>query len=220
MRFIKTTLTILIVSLAAAAAGAAADKPQNGVEYQVLTTPQPAQSRGDQVEVIEFFSYCYPLCRSFDQELVKWAGANEGKVVFKRIPANLLSSEEPHPRMYYALTKLGKLDELHPKIFQAILDTRRRLSTDTGIADFMVSRGLDRKEFTDVYNSFSVTTKAKATERSLQYYSITEVPAVVVNGAYLTSPSMAAPGKKSASEAIADTLKVVEFLIDRSRKPR
>jgi thiol:disulfide interchange protein DsbA len=84
----------------------------------------------------------------------------------------------------------------------------------------MVSRGLDRKEFTDAYNSFGVTTKAKRTESELKYYSITEVPAVVVNGVYLTSPSMAAPGKKSASEAIADTLKVVEFLIDRSRKPR
>ena len=218
MRFIKTVLAILIVSLAAAAAGASADKPQNGVEYQVLTTPQPTQSRGDQVEVIEFFSYSYPLCRSFDQELVKWAGANEGKVVFRRFPTNLLSSEEPHPRMYYALTTMGKLDELHPKIFQAILDTRRRLSTDASVTDFLVSRGLNREEFKAAYNSFSVTTKAQRTERELKYYSITEVPAVVVAGSYLTSPSMASPGKKSNSEAIADTLKVVEFLIARSKK--
>jgi len=59
------------------------------------------------------------------------------------------------------------------------------------LKDFFVSKGIDGDEFTRVFNSSEIETKFKQAFVMGQRYKITGVPAVIINGKYMTSGSLA-----------------------------
>jgi thiol:disulfide interchange protein DsbA len=110
----------------------------------------------------------------------------------------------PHTKIFYALESLGKLDALHGKVFDAIHKQRKRMVDANEIADFMAANGIDRKQWLDTYNSFSVTTNSQRANKIADSYKIDGVPTVVVQGKYETSPSIA--GTKSGAIQAMDFL--------------
>jgi thiol:disulfide interchange protein DsbA len=78
------------------------------------------------------------------------------------------------------------------------------------MADLLAKSGVDRKQFTDAYNSFGVRTRAQRGTALAAAYKIDSVPIFGVSGRYVTSPSMA--GSNGAA------LKTLDSLIDRVRK--
>lgn len=176
--------------------------PTEGKEYQVLKAPQPVPA--GKIEVTEFFWYGCPHCFDFEPELEAWVKKQGKDVVFKRVPVAFRDDLLPHTKIFYALESIGKLDAMHTKVFNAIHVDRKRMLDPNEIADFMAKNGIDRKAFLDAYNSFSVTTNSQRANKIADAYKIDGVPTVVVQGKYMTSPSIA--GTKGAAVQAMDYL--------------
>lgn len=177
--------------------------PQEGKDYTVLKTPVPTENPA-KVEVLEFFQYTCPHCASFEPYLAAWKKKLPSDVDYKRIPISWDATNVPHVRIYYTLEALGKLPEMHDKVFNAIQKNRQPLLNADQIADFMAANGIDRKQWMDTFNSFSVAAKANRAGQIWRAYKVDGTPMVAVDGKYLTAPSMV--GSREGSVAVLDQL--------------
>ena len=209
--------SLLIVSVATAAtpllahAQPAARAPQEVKDYTVLKTPVPVES-GAKIEVLEFFQYSCPHCATFEPYLAAWKKKLHSDVDYRRIPIAWDNSTMPHVRIYYTLEALGKLPELHEKVFAAIQKNRQPMLNPDAIADFMAANGIDRKQWLDTYNSFSVAARANRAGQVWRAYKVDGTPMMAVDGRFMTAPSMV--GTREG------TLVVLDYLVQRSRAER
>jgi thiol:disulfide interchange protein DsbA len=223
MRFFQRVLAIVAFGLVAAAASASPASPAAGAEYKVLDQPQQTDS-GNKVEVTEFFWYACPHCNAFEPDLAKWVAAQGDKIVFKRVPIAFRESFIPQQKLYYTLEAMGKVGEMHKKVFDAIHTERKRLDTDSAILEFVESQGIDKAKFQDVYNSFSVQTKVSRVPKLQEAYHIDGVPMVAIDGRFVTAPSIVGDTKdlrgKPERELHAATLEVMSALVAQVAKQK
>jgi thiol:disulfide interchange protein DsbA len=221
MRFLQHVLAALSFTLVAATAGATPANPQNGVDYRTLDKAQQTDS-GNKVEVTEFFWYSCPHCFAFEPSLVDWVKKQGDKIVFKRVPVAFRESFLPEQKLFYTLEAMGKVDELHKKVFNAIHIERQRLDNDAAITSFMVKQGIDKDKFLEVYNTFGVQTKARRATQLQNAYAIDGVPMVAVDGRFLTAPSIvsASIGNQPEPALHAATLQVMDALVARAAKEK
>ncbi|MGV3655954.1 MAG: thiol:disulfide interchange protein DsbA/DsbL [Noviherbaspirillum sp.] len=216
MRLIKHLFAALGLSLMALSAGAAA--PVDGTDYRTLDKPQATES-GGKVEVLEFFWYSCPHCYAFEPSLAEWVKKQGDNIVFKRVPVAFRDSFVPQQKLYYSLEAMGRLDDLHKKVFNAIHAERKRLDSESAIIEFMVQQGVDKKKFLDVYNSFGVQTKARRAKQQQEAYRVDGVPLVAIDGRYLTSPSIvgARLRRQPESALYTATLDVMSALVTKAQ---
>jgi thiol:disulfide interchange protein DsbA len=221
MRFLQHVLAALSFTLVAATAGATPANPQNGVDYRTLDKAQQTDS-GNKVEVTEFFWYSCPHCFAFEPSLADWVKKQGDKIVFKRVPVAFRESFLPEQKLFYTLEAMGKVDELHKKVFHAIHIERQRLDNDAAITSFMVKQGIDKDKFLEVYNSFGVQAKARRATQLQNAYRIDGVPMVAVDGRFLTAPSIvsASIGNQPEPALHAATLQVMDALVARAAKEK
>ncbi|HEY0336656.1 MAG TPA: DsbA family protein, partial [Burkholderiales bacterium] len=84
--------------------------------------------------------------------------------------------------------------KLHHDVFSAIHEQRVRLQDPKVLFDWVASKGVDKQKFMDTYNSFSVQSRTQRATDVTRRYNIPFTPALVVDGRYLTGPSMTASG--------------------------
>lgn len=192
-------------------ASAQAPQPREGRDWRSVSPPQPVET-GAKIEVLEFFWYGCPHCQAFEPYLEALRKRLPADVEYRRNPVAFDEARTPHSRIYYALEALGKTNELHAKVFVAIVTNRRPMLKPDEIADFMAANGIDRKQWLDTYNSFTVATRANRAAQVWRAYKIDGTPSVAVDGKFVTAPSMVG----SHERAIA----VLEHLIQRSRAER
>ena len=177
----------------------------------VLKKPVPTDS-GAKVEVLEFFQYSCPHCFAYDPYLTAWRKKLPADVEYKRIPLAWDNSTMPHVRIYYTLEALGKLPGMHEKVFAAIQKDKQPLLNPDQIADFMAANGIDRKQWTDTYNSFSVAARANRAGQIWRAYNVDGTPMMGVDGKFTTAPSMV--GSREVS------LIVLDYLVQQARAER
>ena len=202
------------LTLSFAASGAFAQGAVAGKDYVPITPPQPTES-GKKIEVIEFFSYACPHCATLEGPLNAWLKKKPADVEFKRVPVVFHESWAPLARLYYTLEALGAADRLHGEVFKSIHDQKARLQDQKAIGDWAASKGLDRKKFDDTYNSFAVQSRTKTSNDISRRYNVEFTPAVVVNGRFLTGPSMTSPNGPVDFNRF---FSIVDHLIATSRK--
>lgn len=205
--------------LLALGASASPENPKAGVDYRVLNKAQPTES-GNKVEVTEFFWYSCPHCNSLEPALNDWVAKQGDKISYKRVPVAFRESMVPQQKLFYTLEAMGKLEELHPKVFQAIHVQRRNLDSEKAIADWIAQQGVDRQKFLDVFNSFGVQSKARRASQLQQAYNIDGVPLIAVDGRYLTSPAIVGQSIGNRPEPVlhAATFQVMDWLVAQSAK--
>jgi thiol:disulfide interchange protein DsbA len=133
-------------------------------------------------------------------------------VVFKRVPVAFRDDFMPHSQLFYTLEALGKGDALHEKVMYAMHKENKRLLTESEIADWAAAQGIDRNTFLATYRSFAVTSKARAARQLADAYRIDGVPTMVMQGKYVTSPSIAGTKVKAIG--------VMDFLEEKIRKDK
>ena len=188
---------------------AAQGGPVEGTHYVRLSQPLPMPSDG-KFEVVEFFWYGCPHCNEFEPALEAWTKTLPADVVFRRAPVAF--RPEPHgthQRIYFALEAMGLVATLHRKVFYAIHNDRARLDKPAEISAFMTKNGVDGAKFLDVFNSFSVQTKARQAHQLSEAYKIDGVPAIGIHGRFYTSGSLSGSNERS--------LAVTDFLLKRLR---
>jgi len=195
---ILMTLCLFCFALVAQAA-----EYKEGTHYQRIA--KQATDSGDKVEVIEFFWYGCPHCNIFDPILEKWVESKPDNVAFKRVPAVFRPEWKVHARAYYALQAMGAGEKYHSKIFDEIHKNKKRIDTLDSLTDFLVKQGINKEEFTGMYNSMSVDGMLRKAIKQLAGYKIQGVPAMAVNGKYVVS------GKSAGS--YENMILIVEHLI-------
>ena len=183
---------------------------QSGSDYLTLDKPAATEAPAGQVEVVEFFWYNCPHCNGFEPMFDAWTKKLPKDVSARRVPIAFRPDFEPQQRLYYTLDSLGKLDEVHKKVFQAIHVDKQLLNTAEQITAWAEKQGLPKAKFVEMFNSFSVSTKVRKATQLQEAYALDGVPALGINGRYFTSGSQA--------KTLERALQVADHLIGQSRQ--
>jgi thiol:disulfide interchange protein DsbA len=159
---------------------------------------------GKKIEVIEFFSYGCPHCAEYEPFLMDWVKALPADVAFRRVPVMFQPRWVELAKIYYTLETMGEEAKLSPEIFSAIHGKGMALWEPAKFYDWAASKGLDRKKVEDIYNSFAMSGRINRAKQLAQAYNIQEVPMMVVDGKYLTSPARA--GSHATTPAVLTEL--------------
>lgn len=188
-----------------------------GKDYVEVKPPQPTDSAG-KIEVLEFFWYGCPHCNNLQPSLEAWVKRKPADVEFKHVPAVFQDSWVPLTRAYYTIEAMGLLDKLHQEMFAALHKQRVNLKDANAIFDWAASKGVDRKKFADTYNSFGVNGRTQRSIELTRKFDIPGTPALVINGKFITAPSMTLKADKSVD--YDRFFEVVDALIAEQRKSK
>ncbi len=198
-------------TLAVPAAHAQGKRPEEGSDYIALDKRVPVEASQGKVEVIEFFWYSCPHCNAFEPRLEAWIKTAPKDVLFRRVPVAFDASFVPEQRLFYTLEAMGKLDELHRKVFHAIHVERQALrNSEKAIVGWIEKQGLDKTRFIELYNSFAVATKVRKATQLQDAFKVSGVPALGVAGRFYTDGSLA--------QNMERALQVTDYLIAEVRK--
>ena len=188
---------------------AVAKNYNEGTSYTRLADDVPTES-GGKIEVLEFFWYGCPHCFQFEPVLAKWKKSKPDNVHFVRVPVPLNPKWMVHTKTYYALELMGKGEQYHQALFEAMHVKRQKLFTLPAITSFLESQGVDVKAFNDAYNSFAVEMRARKAMQLGQSYKLGGVPMLTVNGKYVVSGQLAG--------SFTEMINITNFLIDKEAK--
>ncbi|TCV82213.1 thiol:disulfide interchange protein DsbA/DsbL [Sulfurirhabdus autotrophica] len=163
--------------------------PTQGKEYTLVNPPQATET-GKNIEVLEIFWYGCPHCFDLEPSLSTWVKKLPSDVTFRRMPAIFRDDWALSAKTFYAMDALGVVDKLNADVFNAIHVDGVDLKNENTLFDWMSKHGVDRKKFADAYSSFSVQSKVLRAKQLTREYGISGVPAIIVDGKYMTAPSM------------------------------
>ncbi|MCZ2105196.1 MAG: thiol:disulfide interchange protein DsbA/DsbL [Comamonadaceae bacterium] len=185
-------------------------KFQEGIDYLELKKPALVEAPEGKIEVVEFFWYSCPHCNAFEPSLAAWINAAPKDLAIRRVPVAFNPSFVPQQKLYYALEGMGKVTEMHARVFRAIHVERVPLDKDELILNWIAKQGLDAAKFKELYNSFTVANQVRKATQLQGAYSVDGVPAMGVAGRYYTD------GALTGSMQIV--LQVVDYLAQTQRK--
>lgn len=168
----------------------AADGFQEGVHYQTLSKPV-VTSDSSKVEVLELFWYGCPHCDSLDPALKAWVQKLPSDVNFVRMPVVFGRSWEMHARMFWVAKNLGLLETIHEPLFHAIHREGQRLQRVDEVIAFFEQFGADPAVVKRELDGFATESALRLADARVRAYGIQGVPALVVNGRYVTGVSQA-----------------------------
>ncbi len=205
--FSAATASLAIAATGAGAwqtAQAQAKAPIEGIDYVTLDKTAPVESAAGKIEVVEFFWYSCPHCNAFEPKLEAWVKTIPAHVSVKRVPVAFQDSFVPQQRLFYVLEALGKVPELHAKVFYAIHVEKQQLNKEETIGAWLEKQGVSKPKFTELYNSFSISTKARRATQLQDAYKVQGVPALGVAGRFYTDGGLA--GSMDRAVTVADFL--------------
>lgn len=205
--FISRIASGLLLGLAALALSPAHAAPL----FDTLDPAQPSDVPG-KVEVLEFFAYTCPHCAKIEPLVVNWRKTLPNTVVFKGVPVAFNASMKDLQKLYYALEAVGRLD-LNDAVFKAIHEDHKQLFKADEITAWVVAQGVDRKAFTDAFNSFGVQTKVTRADELAKAYRIDGTPSFAIGGRFVTSPAQTG----SYQGAIDETDKLVKRVLTQGK---
>ena len=213
---------LLAASLAVTTAFASPTDPKAGVDYVTLAQPQPVQAAGKKVEVIEFFMYHCPHCNALEPQFEQGVKKQGDNIVLRRVHIPSQGVSDPEAHLYLTLEALGKVNEMHAKVFKAMHVDRVRLTRDDTIIDWVSKNGIDRATFLNAWNSFGVMTKLRQQGKIVEAYKVEGAPTIVIDGKYQTAPSIVYNSVKTNNEPqlFQATLQVMDALVAKAAKSK
>lgn len=197
---VKSALFALLLAFLS---GTACAELLEGRDY-VLIPPQQTEAR-DRIEVTEFFWYGCPHCYDFEPILSQWLKKLPQGAVFRRIPAIYPGGRwAPAAKLFYALETVGEAERLHGQLFDAIHVDRMNYTREADVTDWLEKKGVDRKKFSEAYNSPAVKAKVERSLQLTEAYRVSGVPMIVIAGKYQTSNTLV--GSFGALPVIMDEL--------------
>lgn len=176
-----------------------------GVQYKTLKSPVDT---GGKKVVLEIFGYTCPHCYHLEPSIHEWLKTKPADVQFERMPVVF---NNPNwitmARVFYTCQRLGILDQSHEAFFHAIHRDKMEFSSLEALGKFMskFDRKKDEatfvKDFVAMFNSFVVDGDVKKAAKLTRQYEVEGVPAVIINGKFLTDVPMA-KGTKEMWEVV------------------
>lgn len=174
-----------------------------GKHYVVID--EPRRVRGDQVEVMEFFSYGCIHCFNFDPLLDDWLEDRGTTINFVRSPTVAGELWRMLGQTYFTMQELQLLDAGHSRFFAEIHTLGRGFSSTEEIADWFDGKGTTREQFLTAFNSSNVQRRVASADSIARQMKVISIPSVVVNGKYLVSVNREVGPKRM--------LEVIDYLV-------
>ncbi|WP_373018538.1 thiol:disulfide interchange protein DsbA/DsbL [Thiomicrorhabdus sp.] len=205
--WLKTLAASAFIVLFSGAASAQEDFGfEEGVEYK--KTAQPVSIAPHKKQVTEVFYYGCPHCFHLEPSIHEWLKTKPKDVDFEQVPAIL---NNPNwifmGKVYYTAKELGVLKQSHLPFFTALHQDKKPLFTVEAIAKFFTQFGVKEEDFKATFNSFKVDQLVRNAMKVTKSYGIDGVPAVIVNGKYITDVPM--------SHSQTRMWQVVDYLTER-----
>ncbi|WP_273429615.1 thiol:disulfide interchange protein DsbA/DsbL [Chitinibacter tainanensis] len=202
-QWIKTCL-LTATLLAAGTANAAITE---GKEYKALAKPQPVAVAGKQ-EVIEFFWYGCPHCFAIEPHVEAWEAKLPKNVNFRRVHVmwDGRNDLEGHAKIFLALEAMGLTRRHQMAVFKAIQQDRIELRREEALFEWIGKQGIDVNKFKANYNGFSTKAQLNKLSAMSRDYNVDGVPMFVVNGKWVTSPSMVGKEDDTITKVINELL--------------
>lgn len=186
-----------------------------GKHYQALPVVVKTDNP-NKLEVLEVFWYGCPHCYQFNNDyLPAWEKSLPEDVYFTLLPATFRGWTE-HAKVFYAAKILGKLDVLHQALFDTIQVNPRKYKDVADLKPLFLKHGVTEVAFDQLFQTggfrkvSQIDQAISQSEQKLNSYSLTGVPALIVNGKYKI-------GVKEAG-GFSNMLKIVDFLLEKERK--
>lgn len=183
---------------------------KEGKDYRKLDKPVAPEAPAGKVDVIEFFWYACPHCNAFEPTLEAWIKSAPKDLAIRRVPVAFNASFVPLQKMYFTLEGMGKVADLHAKVFRAIHVEKVKLAKDDEIMAWIATQGVDVAKFKEIYNSFTVSNQVRRASQLQDAYGVEGVPSMGVAGRFYTDGTMAG--------SMPVVLQVVEQLVGVARK--
>ena len=176
-------------------------------KYAQISTEK--QTESDQIIIYEFFWYGCPHCFNLEPTMDRIEADLDKDARVVKVPVALRDSWLPHAKLYYSLSQMDMIDNIHNLIFEEIHLEDNRLDNEDVMAQFLGKNGIDTKDFREKYNSYGTEARIKKASNLARKYQINSVPTIVVNGKYLTSGSFVS--------SYDELYSVVNLLVERER---
>ena len=180
-----------------------------GIEYRTISPAVETQS-GNKIEVVEMFWYGCPHCFRLEPRMKKWLKTKPANVNFIQIPAIFNKSWELHAKAFYTAEVLGVHDKIHSALFDEIHVNKKRLGTKAALKSFFVKHGVKASDFDNTFDSFMMNIKINRARELGKRYGVHGVPALIVNGKYMSDGPMAS--------GHANLIKILDHLINLEAK--
>ncbi|MBB3141343.1 thiol:disulfide interchange protein DsbA/DsbL [Halomonas organivorans] len=205
------SLLVAVAGLGLSTLASAADLVA-GEDYTVLDEPVKTQVADDKIEVTEAFWYGCPHCYALEDTLNAWVAELPDDVVFQRMPATMGGAWNRHATAFYAAQELGIQQELHSDFFDAIHEQGAQLTDNEDIAAFFSQYGVSEQEALDALDSFGVKSEVNRAHARMRNMQLMGVPALIVDGRYVVTPSSAG--------SLDNMPKIAGALVDKVRDER
>ncbi len=159
---------------------------------------------GERIEVIEFFYYGCHTCYLLEPVLRQWIAQRASQIDFRLLPALRRSAWVPLSDLFFTLNSLGVLPQLHDRVYVAIHEQDRRLSSRKEQVRWASEQGLDPVEFEAELTSDATLIATQQARDATVAYGIGATPSIVVDGRYLTTGEMI--GRASRASYVLDGL--------------
>ncbi|MFN9473589.1 thiol:disulfide interchange protein DsbA/DsbL [Acidovorax sp.] len=183
---------------------------KEGKDYRKLDKPVTPDAPAGKVDVIEFFWYACPHCNAFEPTLEAWIKSAPKDLSIRRIPVAFNASFVPLQKLYFTLEGMGKVADLHAKVFRAIHVEKVKLAKDDEIMAWVATQGVDVAKFKEIYTSFTVSNQVRRASQLQDSYGVEGVPSMGVAGRFYPDGTMAG--------SMRVVLQVVEHLVGTVRK--
>ncbi|MDN3556083.1 thiol:disulfide interchange protein DsbA/DsbL [Halomonas maura] len=162
-----------------------------GEHYTTLDEPVKTQVEEGKIEVTEAFWYGCPHCYNLEEPLNAWVAELPEDVVFQRMPATMGGAWNQHATAFYAAKQLGIQEDLHDDFFDAYHEQGQRLTEVEDIAAFFSDYGVSEEEASEALTSFGVKSQVNQAHARMRNMQLMGVPALIVDGRYVVTPSTA-----------------------------
>lgn len=196
-RILLSSLATLVIASAFSSATYAASEsgPMQGVEYKKIPKPQATAPYTN--TVVEVFGYSCPHCYHLEPSVKAWLKTKADNVHFERMPVVF---NNPNwifmAKVFYTAKELGVLDQSHSAFFDALHKDKKPLFTVEKIADFFTQFGVKPSDFIATFKGFKVDQLVRKAHQLTRDYGVEGVPAIIVNGQYITDVPMAGSRQK------------------------
>ena len=157
-------------------------------EYILIADNKGLEKEGDQV--IKFFSYACSHCYALDP-FIEIFKKNNNNINFKYVPAIFSDQMIPLAKLFFTLETMNLLPKLHESVYEVIHVDKKRIFTDKKIFEWAEENELiNFVQFKKIYDSFDTNNKILYAKNLTIKSQITGTPYLMINGKYLTGPSL------------------------------
>ncbi len=205
------TLMVAMTGLGLSAA-VSAQEVVEGQDYEVLDAAVETHADEGKIAVTEVFWFGCPHCYRLQTPVNEWYETLEDDVSVEHMPATMGGDWNTHATAFYAAESLGIEDELHADFFNAIHQENQSLTDSDEIAAFFANYGVSEEEAKQALTDFSVRSEVNEANNRMREMKLMGVPALVIDGRFLVTPSSAG--------SLENMPKVAEALVEQVREER